>query len=254
MKNILVFACVLLAVVSCNKQANVKPEQQNYPGDIELFNHEKDAEVATKKPPHPPKGGGNPNNPTDTITPPTTQGTTVIYYDFDGEQVNGIWGTFYAGPSGLTYQQQQQVLAIVRLRYAGFPIRITDSLSVFLSYPINKRIRVIETNNTTLYPGTGGVAYIGSYLWADDTPAFVFTNRYGNNVEWVAYASVHEAGHTIGLRHQSVYDGACNKIQEYRPGWNMGAYNGQTYIFGTGTSSACCTCIQDDVSIINSNL
>lgn len=244
-KLLIVFAAVLL--FSCQRQTPIESGRpvQEFPTDKELFNLEQDAAAANRKKPHPPKGGGG--NPTDTTTPPTTTGTTVIYLDCDGEQVSGIWGNFYAEASGLNADQQQQIMAIVKLRYAGFPIEVTNSLSVFNSYPINKRMRVILTVNNTLYPGSGGVAYIGSYLWANDTPSFVFPNRYGYNINWVAFASTHEPGHMIGLRHQHVVDESCNILAEYRPGWNMGTYNGQTFIWGE-------SCTQNDLFILNNNL
>jgi len=52
--------------------------------------------------------------------------------------------------------------------------------------------------------GVGGIAYIDSFNWSTDTPAFVFTTG-GKNV---AEAASHEAGHSLGLSHDGLIGGA----------------------------------------------
>lgn len=258
MKKIILVLWVLV-IVSCNKDQQENPVTQQYPKDKVLVDHNRDAVAARKKPhpPKPPKGGGNGGgNPTDTIPdnppddPPVVPGTTCIYLSFEGEEVFGIWGSFYAEPSGLSFSQQDTVMTGVRNYYSNplilHTITVTNSLGTYLSYPINKRMKVIVTNNNTLYPGSGGVAYVGSYLWADGTPSFVFPNRYNNNLPWVTHAVTHESGHMVGEYHQHTVDENCNILEEYRPGYIMGSYNGSA-IWGV-------SCTQNDFTILNTNL
>jgi hypothetical protein len=43
----------------------------------------------------------------------------------------------------------------------------------------------------------GGVAYVGSFSWAVDTPAFVFSQKLGSNyAPYIWEAASHECGHT----------------------------------------------------------
>lgn len=248
MKTLTVLSVILLMItVSCKKETK---HVQDFPSDKVLWNLENDATAAARgKKPHPPKGGGK---PVDTIPeePPTQDGATCIYLDHDGENVSGIWGTFYAAPSGMSLSQQESVALQVRNYYSAPGITkavvVTNSLQTFLSYPITKRMWLILTNNTTLYPGTGGVAYINSYLWGNDTPAFVFPNRYGYNTDWISYACAHEAGHMVGEYHQHVVDEFCNILYEYKPGCIMGTYN--------GSAAWTISCTQNDFVILNNNL
>ncbi len=58
----------------------------------------------------------------------------------------------------------------------------------------------------------GGVAYVGSFTWNSDTPAFVFPKQL-HSAKNVAEAASHEVGHTLGLSHdgtstQGYYGGA----------------------------------------------
>ena len=51
----------------------------------------------------------------------------------------------------------------------------------------------------------GGVAYLNSFDWDTDTPAFVFPAQLGTgNPKFVAEAAAHEAGHTLGLHHDGL--------------------------------------------------
>ena len=73
----------------------------------------------------------------------------------------------------------------------------------------------------------GGVAYIGSFDWFSDTPAFVFEENLSNgNEKFIAEAITHEVGHTLGLNH----DGIGNS--SYYSGHGSGA-TGWAPILGT---------------------
>jgi hypothetical protein len=65
----------------------------------------------------------------------------------------------------------------------------------------------------------GGVAFVDSFTWGLDVPGFVFSTDLGNDVKLVSEAISHETGHTLGLQHTSLYDSACNYLNQYAPGY-----------------------------------
>ncbi len=101
--------------------------------------------------------------------------------------------------------------------------------------------------------GAGGVAYIGSFSWNSDTPAFVFPAQLGNGwPKYVAEAVSHEAGHTVGLNHDGVSGGTA--YYEGHNGWapimGVGYYASVTQFSKGEYTGANNT--EDDTSIINS--
>jgi len=76
--------------------------------------------------------------------------------------------------------------------------------------------------------GHGGIAYIGSFNWNSDTPCFVFPERLGS-VKNIAEACSHEAGHTLGLRHDGLptdeyYEGQGFGDTSWAPIMGVGYY------------------------------
>jgi hypothetical protein len=153
----------------------------------------------------------------------------TIYLDFDGEVVSTpVWNggnTINCAAPSLTDAQVTEIFNRVSEDYRPFNINITTDINVFNAAPFEKRMRVIVTPTSSWFPSVGGVSFLGSFTWGDDTPCFVFCDKLGpNNPKMVAECCSHESGHTLGLSHQSKYDNGCNLTATY----NDGAGNGET--------------------------
>ena len=189
----------------------------------------------------------------------------VIFLDFDGHYVSGtMWntnGAFTCNSSNLSDAQITEVFNRVAEDYRPFNINVTTNQTTYNSAPTNKRIRVVITTSYEWYgSGAGGVAYINSFTWGDDTPCFVFSSLQGYNTKNIAEAASHEAGHTLGLRHQSSYNSSCVKLSDYNWGQGTGeigwapimgaAYNQNMSLWNSGPNSIGCNTIQSDLTII----
>ncbi len=190
----------------------------------------------------------------------------TIYLDFDGQTVSGTsWNggaTFYCTPAGLTDAQITEIFNRVSEDYRPFNIDITTDSTVFLAAPLTQRMRVIITPTSGWYTNVGGVAYTGSFVWGDDTPAFVFPDRLGYSTKLIAECCTHESGHTVGLSHQAKYSGTCSLISTYNEGEGIGETSwapvmGNSYYrnlsgWNNGPTPSGCTADQDNLSIITS--
>ncbi|RYY15151.1 MAG: T9SS type A sorting domain-containing protein [Chitinophagaceae bacterium] len=188
----------------------------------------------------------------------------TIYFDFDGHTVNHpFWNggmTLNCAPSGLTDEQIYEIFNRVSEDYRPFNINITTDSTVFLNAPLNMRSRVIVTPTSGWYPGVGGVAFIGSFVWGDDTPGFVFSDRLQYFAKYIAECCTHESGHTVGLSHQSRYDDNCNLIEPYSQGVGTGETSwapvmGNSYYrnmtgWNDGPTPYGCSLVQDNLTII----
>ncbi len=194
--------------------------------------------------------------------------SATILLDFDGMYVSGtVWnfsGPFAANPSGLTNTQITEVFNRVAEDYRPFNINITTEEAKYTAAPATSRMRVIITSSYEWYgSGAGGVAYVNSFKWGDGTPCFVFSSLFGYNIKNISEAVSHEAGHTVGLRHQSSYDVGCFKTSEYNwgqgtgeIGWApiMGAgYNQNMTVWHNGPNSFGCASLQSDLDVITSS-
>ncbi len=102
----------------------------------------------------------------------------VIFLDFDGHTVIGTsWnstGPIYCNASGLTNAQIIEVFNRVSEDYRPFNINITTDSTVFLAAPPTERTRIILTISSSWYGSSGGVSFVGSFIWGDDTPVLFF--------------------------------------------------------------------------------
>ncbi len=152
--------------------------------------------------------------------------TATIFIDFDGHTVQStVWNggnTLFCNAAPLSDNQMIEIFNRVSEDYRPFNVNITTDSTKFLAAPLNKRIRIIVTNTSAWRPGVGGIAYINSFSWGDDTPAFVFTDRLSNAPKYIGECVSHESGHTVGLSHQSTYNSSCQLVETYSTGNGTG--------------------------------
>ena len=175
----------------------------------------------------------------------------VIYLDFNGHTTSGTdWNASYTAGAAFTtpaydtdgvpssfssaeLANVQEIWQRVSEDYAPYEVDVTteepalESLRKTTSADTAYGIRIVIGGDsmTWLTWQAGGVAYLGSFSWDSDTPAFVFPAQLGNGYpKAVAEAISHECGHTVGLYH----DGQTNGTEYY-----AGA-NGWAPIMGVG--------------------
>lgn len=188
----------------------------------------------------------------------------TLYLDFDGHDVNNsMWnyGTpFSCLPAAMTDVAIAEAFNRIAEDFRPFNINVTTDLSRFLSAPLSQRMRVVITPTSAWYAGVAGIAYITSFTWGDDTPAFVFSDRLGNNPKKVAEAVSHESGHTLGLYHQSSYSSTCTLNSAYHTGVGTGEISWGPIMGNAATRNATqwnygpipngCSNLQDNLTVI----
>lgn len=190
--------------------------------------------------------------------------TATIFIDFDGHTLIGSsWNNgnpLYCQPALLNDAQKTEIFNRVSEDYRPFNVNITTDSAKFLAAPLNRRIRIIVTPTSSWAPGVGGIAYIGSFVWGDDTPAFVFSDRLNNSPKYIGECVTHESGHAVGLAHQSAWDNNCNLIEQYAQGTGSGETGwapvmGNSYYknmtgWNHGPTPYGCSNTQDNLTII----
>jgi hypothetical protein len=194
----------------------------------------------------------------------TAAAPNVIYLDFNGQLVSGTtWnvnGPINCAPAGLTTAEMDIITERVTVDFAPFNITVTTDETVYNNANIYKRMRVIVTESWEWFGQAGGVSYINSFTWGNNSPCFVFSSLLGYNTKKIAEACSHEAGHTLGLRHQSLYDAAGVKIDEYHPGQGSGeigwapimgvSYHHNLSLWHNGPNAISSSTIQNDIAVI----
>jgi hypothetical protein len=194
---------------------------------------------------------------------PTATGT--IYLDFDGQYVlSGVWNNgngFTCDNPNISSATITEVFTRVSEDFKLFKLNVTTDSTVYNNAPLTQRVRIIITPTSFFAPNTSGIAYMSSFIWGDNTPAFVFANS-GSSAKFIAEATSHETGHTLGCAHQSLYDDNCNLLNGYNPGQGTGEI-GWAPIMGypvdrtfttwhNGKKTNCNN--QDDIAVINSRI
>ena len=179
----------------------------------------------------------------------------VIYLDFDGHTTSGTqWNSEFAGGSDIVtpaYSFQgdssftdtekdriQKIWERVAEDYIPFNVDVTTEdpgSAALMRAGLGDQewgVRVVIGGDSSDWfdDGAGGVAYVGSFDWNSDTPAFAFSENLFSSERNVAEAISHEAGHTVGLRHDGT--DPPNGV-EYYQGHGSGA-TGWAPIMGVG--------------------
>jgi hypothetical protein len=189
--------------------------------------------------------------------------TATVYLDFDGAEIDGtIWnenGVITAAPSGLSSAAITWIHKLVAEHFTLFNLNITTDPAVYDRAPLRQRTRIIITPDGNWYGPVSGLSAIGSFVWGDDTPGWVFTNAVSDNPAFIAAAAAHEIGHTLGLQHQSVYDSYGIMISELSGGENN-IFSSQAPLMGipfykqagwkNGHPSTGASILQNDTAII----
>ena len=170
--------------------------------------------------------------------------TKVIYLDFDGHTTTRTaWNSgnptittsafSFEGDSTFTNNELvriQEIWERVSECFSPFDVDVTTQAPTVADLlntggaDTRWGVRAaIGTSSPSPAPGAAGVAYVDAFGWnygtGYDTPAFVFSEVLSNSAKYVADATVHEVGHTLGMDH----DGRNSPAEEYYTGHGSGA-------------------------------
>lgn len=235
----------------------IKKDKQICDFNIKVFNKKKRVEEAAG-------GVTRGKKPPKNTTPPSPSSGGTIYLNFYGKVVTGtswnVYGDFTVIDAGLTAEEIDTIKNKIVSYYNPYNVIVTTDETIFNNTAPGKRIEIIFTQSHEWYGNNaGGVAYLNSFTWTtQESPAFVFTTLLAYSTHKITEAGAHEAGHTLGLRHQVVCDNGV-VVNSYNPGDGMTApIMGVSYYVPSGDfrlgpcSSACA--LQDDVAILTARL
>ena len=155
----------------------------------------------------------------------------VLLLDFAGGHTDSWGGVTYPRPPA-DNNTIRDVWKRVAEDFMPFNINVTTDIRVFQAAAATSRQRCVM--GTTQAAGSGGVAYVGSWNWGNDTVCWslYYAGKAAGEV------AAHEPGHTLGLAHQGreIPDGAGGTTHEEYYGGQGSGETAWAPIMGVGYS------------------
>ena len=192
----------------------------------------------------------------------------TVFLDFNGhtqsswgEYTNVVTRVFDRDGDESTFSDSElatitEIWTRVAEDFSPFNINVTTVDPGSVANRVAVRVAIGGNWSDWFGQAAGGVAYIGAFYNSAPNTAYVFEDALGNgNARYVAEAASHEAGHTFGLLHQSLWSGGV-LVDEYYEGnsaWapimGVGYYSART-TWHNGTNDNGPTSYQDDMAIL----
>jgi hypothetical protein len=159
-----------------------------------------------------------------------TGAAATLYLDFNGH-FEPTWGNhsnartpvFSTDADKTTFSSSEraiikEVWQRVSEDFAPFNIDVTTVNPGNFDNGKALRVAIGGSWEDWLHREAGGVALRGSFTNEHPNVAYVFSEEYFGQANDIADSVSHEAGHSFGLRHQSLFDDMGKVVEEYRTG------------------------------------